>query len=75
MEKLNFLKEVGAFFKAVFLHKRMKSLYWTVGAMALPVFGGVLTDTMTQFGIKEAVVVFVGLVIAQITKVLNKKAK
>lgn len=67
------MNKVLEFLKAVFLHKRMKALYWSVAGMFLPIFGAVLTETLTQFGAKEVIIVFIGLVIAQITKQLNSK--
>lgn len=61
------------FVKMVFTHKRMKALYWSMAGMAVPVLGAILTDVLPNFGVKSGIIVFIGLVIAQITKHLNSK--
>jgi len=67
------METVKKFLVAVFTHKRMKSLYWSVGAMVVPVFGDVVVEQLTAFDAPSWVVVFLGLVLAQITKALNSK--
>jgi hypothetical protein len=64
-----------SFLKMVFTHKRMKALYWSIAGMALPIIGGVVLEVLPQFGVKETVIVFVGLIIAQITKAINTSSK
>lgn len=69
----NFWQKLWEILKAVFLHKRMKSLYWQMGAMFTAMLGAVLVDVLPQFGVKEMIVVIVGGILAQITKSLNSK--
>lgn len=71
MNKL--IRTVLEFIKKVLTHKRMKALYWSIAGMTVPVLGAVLIDVLPQFGVKEGAIVFIGLVIAQITKAINTK--
>jgi hypothetical protein len=67
------MKKLWELLKAVFTHKRMKSLYWQMGALLTASLGAILTDVLPQFGAKEFMVLLVGAVLAQITKALNSK--
>jgi len=61
------------FLKVIFLHKRMKALYWSVGAMAVSELAFVVPATLVDFNSPQWVIVGLGLVLAQITKALNTK--
>lgn len=67
------METVKNFVVAVFTHKRMKSLYWSLGTMAVPVLGDVVVEQLTAIDIPTNVVIFVGLAFAQVTKALNSK--
>jgi 4-hydroxybenzoate polyprenyltransferase len=71
----NFWQKLWEILKAVFLHKRMKSLYWQMGALLTASLGAVLTDVLPQFGVKEFLILLIGSALAQITKSLNSKAQ
>ena len=67
------MNKIIEFLKAVFTHKRMKALYWQMGALITASLGAVLTDVLPEFGVKEFVVLLVGAILSQITKALNTK--
>jgi hypothetical protein len=69
----DFWLKVWEVLKAVFTHKRMKTIYWQMGALITASLGATLTDVLPQFGVKEFAVLLIGTILAQITKALNSK--
>lgn len=67
------MDKVLDFLAGVFLHKRMKAFYWSVGAMLASELAFILPSVLTDFEVPQWAVVLVGLVLAQITKYLNTK--
>lgn len=59
------------FLKAVFLHKRMKALYWSAGTMCAAALAAVVPEVLADFSAPSWLVVAVGLAAAQVTKALN----
>lgn len=56
---------------SLLLTKRMKSLYWSTGMMALAYFLNELSLAVVDWGLSSELTVFLGLVFAQISKALN----
>jgi len=54
-----------------FVSRRMKALYWTTLAQFIAASGDIIIQTLTEWNPEAYQTVFAGLVIAQITKMLN----
>ncbi len=52
---------------------RMKALYWTTFAQFIAATGDIIIQGLTEWNPEAYQTVFAGLIIAQITKHLNKK--
>lgn len=57
--------------RAIVLHKRMKSLYWSIGCMLAVAFASDLTADLTVVNPTGWQTVFAGLILMQLTKALN----
>ena len=57
------------------LKKRLKSLAWRAGMMGLAAVIVTIADGLAGLGISPAVVGILGLVLGEISKQLNSKAK
>ena len=55
------------------LQKRLKSLAWSTGMMLAAVVVDFLMENIGLFGLPNELTVFIGLVLAQISKYLNSK--
>lgn len=57
------------------LLKRLKSLAWQTGMVALAAAVAYLAtpETLAGLGLSESVVIFIGLVLSQVSKYLNNK--
>lgn len=53
--------------------KRLKSLMWSMGTMALPLLVDFGASSIELFNLPTWLCVFLGLLFAQITKALNSK--
>jgi len=55
------------------LMKRIKSLGWRVGAMTLAFFVATLSDNLGMLELNPTATMFLGLVLGELSKYLNKK--
>jgi len=69
------IKKLLNLLKTVFLHKRMKSLYWRLGGMMTAEILAVLPLLLADFNVPQPIIIVVGLVIGEITKFLNNTKK
>ena len=57
------------------LSKRFRSLSWQVGTMVAALVVAFVADNLELVSMSGEVTVFLGLILSQITKILNSKAK
>lgn len=55
----------------IFLNKRMKSLYWRIGAMVFAELGAIVPVVLADYHAPQYVVIVIGLVLAEVTKAMN----
>ena len=61
--------------KKILLSKRMKATYWHAGTMVLVSLLDIITTELSEWNPDNIITVGLGLVLAQITKELNKRGK
>ena len=57
--------------KEVLLSNRFKSFYWRAGAMMAIALLNAIIENLSSFGLSTELVVLLGLILGEITKVLN----
>jgi len=62
------------FLKGVFLSNRAYSLYWRAADMFVPAMADLALNEMQILDLPNAITVFIGLVLGEITKYLNTKS-
>lgn len=67
----NTLDKLKRMAMSVLGHKRMLSLYWAIGAMTVAELAVIIPEQLSAYDVPEFVVIFAGLILAQITKALN----
>ena len=55
------------------LIKRIKSLVWRAGAMALAVFVAALSENIGMLELSPTATMFLGLILGELSKYLNQK--
>ncbi len=65
------MKTVKKILSAIFLSKRAKALYWSVGTMLVAGLLGIATDVFATIPVQSFAVVGIGLVLAQCTKAIK----